>query len=206
MIDPDAVDWAKMEGLIPAIVQDRTGVVRMLGYMNRAALLATLHSGFVTFFSRSKGRLWVKGETSGNRLALAAIRVDCDSDSLLVTADALGPTCHQGTTACFGDVERPFFPAGLEAIVAARAGEDPERSYTSRLLDDGVRRIAQKVGEEGVEVALAATAGNFDDLIAEAADLAFHLTVLLAACGKGWTDVTAELERRHLERSATASS
>jgi phosphoribosyl-ATP pyrophosphohydrolase/phosphoribosyl-AMP cyclohydrolase len=206
MIDPNAVDWDKMDGLVPAIVQDRQGLVRMLGYLNRAALQTTLDSGFVTFFSRSKRRLWMKGESSGNRLALVAIRADCDRDALLITADAKGPTCHAGEASCFGVTEGQFFPAGLESVVAARAGDDPDHSYTARLFNQGVKRIAQKVGEEGVETALAATSGDGDELVAEAADLAFHLTVLLRACGKSWADIGHELERRHSERIATASS
>ena len=205
MIDPDRLDWAKQDGLIPAIVQDRTGLVRMLGYMNRAALDATIASGFVTFFGRSKQRLWVKGESSGNRLRLIDMSADCDRDALLVRADPDGPTCHTGTTSCF-DGTFLFFPIGLEAIVEARAAADPASSYTARLAGDGIKRMAQKVGEEGVEVALAAVQGDREELIGEAADLAFHLTLLLLARGLAWADISAELERRHRDRSATASS
>ena len=205
MIDPESLDWTKMAGLIPAIVQDRAGTVRMLGYLDRAALEATLATGCVTFFSRSKGRLWVKGETSGNRLLLRGIAADCDGDALLITADAAGPTCHRGDASCFG-ASGPFFPSALEAIVDARAGEDPSVSYTARLLEEGIKRVAQKVGEEGVETALAAVSGDADELVAEAADLVFHLIVLLKASGRSWSDVAGELERRHKARSATASS
>ena len=205
MIDPDTLDWAKGDGLIPAIVQDRERQVRMLGYMNRDALVATLGTGFVTFFSRSKGRLWCKGETSGNRLRLRSIATDCDGDALLVVADADGPTCHTGAASCFVG-ESAFFPAGLERIVADRATADTAESYTARLLADTPHRAAQKVGEEGVEVALAAVAGNRDDLVSEAADLAFHLTILLHRNDLCWADVSDELDRRHRERMATASS
>lgn len=204
MIDVESLDWAKMGGLIPAIIQDRSHRVRMLGYMDRAALAATIERGLVTFYSRSKGRLWTKGESSGNRLAVASIGADCDGDALLLTVDAEGPTCHLGTTSCFASSEGSFFPAGLEAVVAERSGEDPANSYTARLLHEGVKRIAQKVGEEGVETALAAASGDADDLVAEAADLAYHLTVLLRACGREWADVERELERRHSRSSETA--
>lgn len=203
MIDPDRLDWAKQDGLIPAIVQDHTGLVRMLGYMNRAALEATLASGFMTFFSRSKQRLWVKGESSGNRLRLIDLSADCDRDALLVRAEPDGPTCHTGTRSCF-DGAGPFFPSSLEAIVEARAAADPTSSYTARMTGDGIKRMAQKVGEEGVEVALAAVQGDRDELIGEAADLAFHLTLLLQARGLAWADISAELERRHRDKSATA--
>ena len=205
MIDPDRLDWAKGDGLIPVIVQDRAGLVRMLGYMNREALEATLASDFVTFFSRSKKRLWVKGDSSGNRLRLIDLAADCDNDALLVRADPEGPTCHTGTASCF-PTSPPFFPSGLEAIIRSRASADPATSYTARLAGDGVKRMAQKVGEEGVEVALAAVQGDRDELLGEAADLAFHLTLLLQAKGLSWDDISVELERRHLDRSATASS
>jgi phosphoribosyl-ATP pyrophosphohydrolase/phosphoribosyl-AMP cyclohydrolase len=205
MIDPDQLDWVKDGGLVPSIVQDRIGMVRMLGYMNRAALDATIASGFVTFFSRSKQRLWVKGESSGNRLRLIDLAADCDRDALLVRVDPEGPTCHTGIDSCFMGAG-PFFPSGLEAIVEARAAADPASSYTARLAREGIKRMAQKVGEEGVEVALAAVQGEREDLIGEATDLAFHLTLLMQARGLAWADISAELERRHRDRNATASS
>jgi phosphoribosyl-ATP pyrophosphohydrolase/phosphoribosyl-AMP cyclohydrolase len=205
MTDPGQLDWAKGDGLIPTIIQDRTGMVRMLGYMDRAALEATLSSGFVTFFSRSKQRLWVKGERSGNRLRLIDLASDCDRDTLLVRVDADGPTCHTGTTSCFGGA-MPFFPGRLEAIVQLRSRANPVSSYTARLARDGIKRIAQKVGEEGVEVALAAVQGEREELIGEVADLAFHLTLLLQESGLNWAEIAAQLERRHLDRSDTASS
>jgi phosphoribosyl-ATP pyrophosphohydrolase/phosphoribosyl-AMP cyclohydrolase len=196
----DALAWDKMDGLLPAIVQDdATGQVLMLGYMNRDALAATLESGFVTFFSRSKGRLWRKGETSGNRLALVSALPDCDADALLVRAIPEGPTCHRGTPSCFGaeGARGIGFLARLARIVHDRAGADPKASYTARLLAEGLPRIAQKVGEEGVELALAAISRDRDGCIEEAADLVYHLIVLMEAKGFGWTDVTATLAERH---------
>lgn len=208
MIDPDALDWAKMDGLLPAIVQDIAGEVRMLGYMDRAALDATLRDRLVTFYSRSRGGPWRKGETSGNRLELVDIAMDCDRDSLLVTARPIGPTCHTGTQSCFGVQGPPGtgFIATLADIVSVRAGCDPTQSYTARLLADGIKRVAQKVGEEGVEVALAAVAGDAEEVAGEAADLVYHLTVLLEASGSDWGAVIAELKRRHEPSKATASS
>ncbi|QIK95519.1 bifunctional phosphoribosyl-AMP cyclohydrolase/phosphoribosyl-ATP diphosphatase HisIE [Sphingomonas sp. HDW15A] len=205
MIDLDSLDWSKSDGLLPAIVQDAEGMVRMLGYMDRAALKATIEAGFVTFLSRSKSRLWVKGETSGNRLRLRSVAADCDNDALLIRADPEGPTCHTGAPSCFGS-SPPFFPGGLERVVRARAAAGSSESYTSRLAAEGRSRIAQKVGEEGVEVALAAVSGDRDELVSEAADLAFHLTLLLSERGIDWREVSEELERRHRERTATASS
>ena len=209
MIDPDTLDWAKMDGLIPAIAQDSvSGEVRMLGYCNRDALDATIRTRVATFFSRSRGALWVKGETSGNRLELVDIRTDCDRDSILLLVRPHGPTCHLGTASCFGGEGPPGvgFVATLAEIIVARATADPAQSYTARLFADGVKRIAQKVGEEGVETALAAVAGGRAELESEAADLVFHLTLLLEASGSSWEKVVAELRRRHLASSATASS
>ncbi|MDQ3074417.1 MAG: bifunctional phosphoribosyl-AMP cyclohydrolase/phosphoribosyl-ATP diphosphatase HisIE [Pseudomonadota bacterium] len=198
-----------MDGLVPAVVQDAaSGEVRMLGYMDRAALDATLRDGLVTFHSRSRGGLWRKGETSGNLLDLIEIRTDCDRDALLILAQPRGPTCHMGTPSCFGEQGAPGtgFIAALAATVAERAAGDPATSYTARLVGEGIKRIAQKVGEEGVEVALAATAGDAAELTAEAADLVYHLTVLLEASGASWETVIAELKRRHAPSSVTVSS
>ncbi len=197
---PDRLDWTKGNGLVPVIVQHwRDGRVLMLGYMNREALDATLASGKVTFFSRSKQRLWTKGETSGNTLELKAIHTDCDADALLVQAQPNGPTCHLGTDSCFGDVSEPelAFLGRLDALVARRHAELPEGSYTTRLFDAGVRRIAQKVGEEGVETALAAVAEENDALVGEAADLVYHLLVLLRARNLGLDAVCERLHERH---------
>ena len=209
MIDPVTLDWAKMDGLVPAIAQDAaTGEVRMLGYCNRAALEATLATRVVTFFSRSRGDLWVKGETSGNRLELVDARADCDSDAILLLVRPIGPTCHTGTDSCFGDAGPPGagFIATLAQTIADRAAADPADSYTARLLAQGIKRIAQKVGEEGVETALAAVAGDSAELESEAADLVYHLLVLLEASGSSLDKVVAELRRRHLASSATASA
>lgn len=196
----DNLAWDKMDGLLPAIVQDAsTGEVRMLGYMNRDALAATIETGKVTFYSRSKQRLWVKGETSGNVLETVSVAADCDDDALLVTARPKGPTCHKGSASCFGDeaVQGTGFLAALGAIVAERATASAEESYTRRLLDKGIKRIAQKVGEEGVETALAATAGDPAEVHSETADLLYHLTVLLEASGSDWQAVMDVLKDRH---------
>jgi phosphoribosyl-AMP cyclohydrolase / phosphoribosyl-ATP pyrophosphohydrolase len=193
-------DFAKGDGLVPAIIQHaRTGEVLMLGYMDEAALAKTRESGLVTFFSRSKQRLWTKGETSGDTLALVDLKIDCDNDTLLVRALPAGPTCHTGTTSCFGNEVVPSlgFLAELDALVASRHAERPEGSYTTKLFDGGIRRIAQKVGEEGVETALAAVAQDDDALIGEAADLVFHLMVALRARGIGFDAVAAKLASRH---------
>ena len=194
------LDWSKGDGLLPAIVQHAlTGEVLMLGYMNAEALQATQRTGRVTFFSRSKQRLWTKGESSGHVLALASIRVDCDADTLLVAAIPHGPTCHTGTSSCFGQSVRPplGFLAELDALVAQRHAERPEGSYTTKLFEGGVRRIAQKVGEEGVETALAGAAQGDEELLGEAADLVFHLTVLLRSRGLSLADVANLLAARH---------
>jgi phosphoribosyl-ATP pyrophosphohydrolase/phosphoribosyl-AMP cyclohydrolase len=200
MSETDKLDWDKVDGLMPAVVQDAgTGRVLMLGYMNAEALEKTRATGHVTFFSRSKQRLWTKGETSGHSLELVRLRADCDGDTLLVEAVPHGPTCHLGTDTCFGDDFAPpaGFLAQLERIVAARRGTDPQASYTARLLARGVKRCAQKVGEEGVEVALAAAAGDTDELVGESADLLYHLLVVLAASDVSLEEVLAELQRRH---------
>ncbi|HEV7122184.1 MAG TPA: bifunctional phosphoribosyl-AMP cyclohydrolase/phosphoribosyl-ATP diphosphatase HisIE [Rhodanobacter sp.] len=200
--DTSRLDWPKGNGLLPAIVQHwLTGEVLMLGYMNAEALAQTQASGRVTFYSRSRQRLWTKGESSGHVLALKSIRIDCDADSLLIRADPHGPTCHLGTSSCFGDsadVRPPLgFLAELDALVAQRHAERPEGSYTSRLFDSGIRRIAQKVGEEGVETALAAVAQCDEELLGEAADLLFHLTVALRARGLSLGDAVGVLSDRH---------
>jgi phosphoribosyl-ATP pyrophosphohydrolase/phosphoribosyl-AMP cyclohydrolase len=198
--DIGTLAWEKMSGLIPAVVQDgRTLQLLMLGYMDEEALRRTLATGFVTFFSRSKGRLWQKGETSGNRLAVRGVFADCDADALLVQAEPEGPTCHLGTVSCFSeeDAGGVGWLARLARIVRQRAVEDGEGSYTARLLREGPLRIAQKVGEEGVELALAGAARDRDACIEEAADLIYHLTVLMEARGFGWEDVTARLRARH---------
>ena len=203
--DVNRIDWAKGGGLVPAIVQHaESGEVLMLGYMNAEALTATQASGFVTFWSRSRQRLWRKGETSGHVLALVSVRADCDQDALLVRAIPHGPTCHTGTSSCFGaDVRPPLgFLAELDALVASRYTARPAHSYTTKLFESGTRRIAQKVGEEGVEAALAAVAQGDAELLGEAADLLFHLTVLLRARGLSLADAARVLAARHAARGS----
>jgi phosphoribosyl-ATP pyrophosphohydrolase/phosphoribosyl-AMP cyclohydrolase len=198
--DLDSLAWDKMDGgLLPAVVQDaRSGLVLMLGYVNREALAATLDQGFVTFYSRSKARLWRKGETSGNRLKLIEVRGDCDDDAILILAGPEGPTCHTGTKSCFtSEAAGPGWLGELSRIVASRARAGGEQSYTARLLGEGVPKIAQKVGEEGVEVALAAVTRGNDGLAEEAADLLYHLSVLMEAKGLAWEEVTSVLRARH---------
>jgi phosphoribosyl-ATP pyrophosphohydrolase/phosphoribosyl-AMP cyclohydrolase len=200
MIDVGTLDWDKMDGLIPAIVQDAaSGEVRMLGYMDRAALDATIADKLVTFHSRSRGGPWRKGETSGNLLDVVDIRKDCDRDALLILATPRGPTCHTGSDSCFGDDGAPGlgFIGSLERTIASRVGVDPATSYTAKLLAEGPARAAQKVGEEGVETALAGRCGDDAELTSEAADLVYHLTVLLKARGLVWADIVAELKKRH---------
>ncbi|MEO8670272.1 MAG: bifunctional phosphoribosyl-AMP cyclohydrolase/phosphoribosyl-ATP diphosphatase HisIE [Tahibacter sp.] len=206
-LDVAALDWAKGNGLLPAIVQDvRSGCVLMQGYMNAEALQVTLQTQQVTFWSRSKQRLWTKGETSGNTLRLQSIRADCDLDSILVVAEPQGPTCHRGTQSCFGDEHTPVFSflATLDGLIALRERERPAGSYTTRLFDDGLRRIAQKVGEEGVETALAAVVQDDDALLGEAADLIFHLAVLLRARGLDLEAAIEVLRKRHATDSKPA--
>jgi len=201
------LDFAKSGGLIPAIVQHAaSGAVLMLGFMDREALRATLDRRRVVFYSRSKARLWEKGETSGNHLVLEDVRADCDADALLVTAWPQGPVCHTGTRTCFGDgpftaAERLVFLATLQRIIEQRIAERPDGSYTARLYAEGSKRIAQKVGEEGLEVALAGVAEADDKLVGEAADLLFHLLLLLKARSLPLERVVAELEARHAERT-----
>jgi phosphoribosyl-AMP cyclohydrolase / phosphoribosyl-ATP pyrophosphohydrolase len=201
------LDWGKGNGLIPAIVQHaQTGQVLMLGYMNRDALVATVESREVTFFSRSKGRLWVKGESSGNKLQLVSVVPDCDDDTLLVLAIPVGPTCHLGTQSCFGDTvaakaQQVSFLAKLEDVIAQRIADKPDGSYTARLWSEGPTRIAQKVGEEGVEVALAAATQADDRLVGESADLLFHLLLLLKSRNLSLAQAVQELEQRHTAKA-----
>jgi phosphoribosyl-ATP pyrophosphohydrolase len=196
-IEPSALDWTKGDGLLPVIVQDAGNLrVLMLGYMNREALDATLASRRVTFFSRSKQRLWTKGESSGHVLELVSVEADCDNDTLLVLAHPQGPTCHLQRPSCFPSAPSAFL-SDLDALVAQRDRERPVDSYTTRLFDDGVRRIAQKVGEEGVETALAAVAQDETALLGESADLLYHLTVLLRARGLSLADAVDVLRQRH---------
>ena len=204
--DIETLDWDKNAGLIPAVIEDAvSGRVLMLAYMNREALQKTLETKRVTFFSRSKGRLWTKGETSGNFLNLVDLAADCDKDTLLVTVNAEGPACHLGTTSCFGDLQSRWqFLRDLEVLLASRKGADPATSYTASLYARGTKRIAQKVGEEGVETALAATVHDREELRNEAADLVYHLLVLLQAENLELADVIDILRERHAAREAKA--
>jgi len=197
VFDPSQLDWSKGDGMLPAIVQHAaTGVVLMLGFMNYEALSRTLETKRVTFFSRTKQRLWTKGETSGHWLDVVNVSADCDADTLLVLARPAGPVCHTGAATCFPESARPFL-ATLDALIESRARARPEGSYTTKLFDAGVRRIAQKVGEEGVETALAAVAQDDDALLDESADLLYHLLVLLRARGLGLSDMVERLQKRH---------
>lgn len=194
--------WDKMNGLIPAIVQDAfDGRVLMQGYMNRDALRLTFESGQVTFWSRSRETLWTKGETSGHYLDLVDIHPDCDADCLLIRARQEGPTCHLGLDTCF-DMESKVMPelaflADLEQVIAKRDEERPAGSYTTSLLESGIKRIAQKVGEEGVETALAAAAGEDDEVLNESADLIYHLMVLLRSRQLDLGSLVEVLKTRH---------
>jgi phosphoribosyl-AMP cyclohydrolase / phosphoribosyl-ATP pyrophosphohydrolase len=205
-VTPDQVRtlaWDKGEVLLPAIVQHaRTGQVLMFAFMNREALDRTLSTGRAVFFSRSRGRLWTKGETSGHYLNVVDVSTDCDADAILVLADPLGPTCHKGTESCFADaattdVQPLSFLRVLEATIANRMAEKPAGSYTARLVAEGPGRIAQKIGEEGVETALAAVTRDDAGLLAECADLVYHLVVLLKSRGLDLGDLVAELRARH---------
>jgi phosphoribosyl-ATP pyrophosphohydrolase/phosphoribosyl-AMP cyclohydrolase len=194
------IDWKKNSGLVPAIVQDAATLqVLMLGYMDAAALKKTLRSKRVTFFSRSKQRLWTKGESSKNFLHLVDIKVDCDNDTLLVTARPDGPTCHRGTVSCFGDsgASGVGFLAQLEQTIVDRIKSGDKKSYTVRLAKEGVARVAQKVGEEGVETALAALKNDKKEFAGEAADLLYHLIVLLRVKKMSLADALAVLQKRH---------
>lgn len=197
--DSAVVDFAKGSGLVPVIVQDRkTLQVLMLAYMSEAALDETRASGEATFFSRSRNALWRKGETSGNRMQVTSIAADCDGDTLLLSVEPAGAACHRGTTSCFGDAVAPGIGrlGALERTIAERARAGGADSGTARLLKAGAKRVSQKVGEEGVECALAGAAGDIEELCREAADLLYHLGVLLHARGLSYDDVMRVLEAR----------
>ncbi|HET9693285.1 MAG TPA: bifunctional phosphoribosyl-AMP cyclohydrolase/phosphoribosyl-ATP diphosphatase HisIE [Steroidobacteraceae bacterium] len=198
--------WDKGNGLLPAVIQDaRTGRVLMLGYMNQESLRRTLDTRRVVFYSRSRNALWTKGETSGHYLEVVDVSADCDADTLLVLAHPLGPTCHKGTETCFANAASPAaaqvaFLCSLEATIARRIAESPEGSYTARLYASGIGRIAQKVGEEGVETALAAVTREDGELLGECADLLYHLLVLLKARSLTLEQVVQELASRHASK------
>ena len=204
--DIESLAWDKQQDMLPAIVQHATsGTVLMLAYMNREALRATLERGVAVFYSRSRQRLWEKGETSGNSLRVTGVRCDCDRDTLLVSALPSGPVCHTGAATCFGDnaesgfATLPFLPE-LEQIIDERiAGGDAGASYTASLHAKGPRHVAQKVGEEGLEVALAAVDESDARLVSESADLLFHLLVLLRSRALSIQDVAGELRARHTD-------
>ncbi len=216
-LDPATVDWEKGQGLLPAIVQDaRSGHVLMLGYMNREALEQTLATRRVTFFSRSRATLWTKGETSGHWLDLVEVVMDCDADTLLLLAHPNGAICHRGTQTCFDPLSpepgtpesesvesgaQPQFSelATLDATIAQRLRDRPAGSYTTRLIEQGALRVAQKVGEEGVETALAGAAQSVEQLEQEAADLLYHLGVLLQVRGSSLASVMDVLRTRRLK-------
>jgi phosphoribosyl-ATP pyrophosphohydrolase/phosphoribosyl-AMP cyclohydrolase len=197
--DLNHLQFDPVTGLIPAIIQDdQTGRVLMLGYMNQEALDLTRSTGKVTFFSRSKQRLWTKGETSGHFLSFRGVSTDCDSDSLLIKAIPEGPTCHEGYDTCFREVnEQDDFISVLERLIADRKLNPKEGSYTTVLFKSGIQKIAQKVGEEAVETILEAQTGNKDNLVYESSDLIYHLLVLLHEKGSSWQEVVDQLKKKH---------
>jgi phosphoribosyl-ATP pyrophosphohydrolase/phosphoribosyl-AMP cyclohydrolase len=195
--DAAAIDWNKQDGLVAAVAQDADTLrVLMLGWMDREALSLTISTRRATFYSRTRQRLWMKGESSGNVLDVVDLQLDCDGDTVLLLVRPRGPTCHLGRVSCFPDAPGDFLGT-LDALVAQREQERPDGSYTTRLFDGGVRRIAQKVGEEGVETALAGVAQEDAALLGESADLLFHLVVLLRARGLSLKDAVAVLRERH---------
>jgi phosphoribosyl-AMP cyclohydrolase / phosphoribosyl-ATP pyrophosphohydrolase len=203
------LDWDKGGGMLPAVIQDAgSGAVLMLGYMTREALAATQTTGRVTFWSRRKRRLWTKGETSGHFLELKRIAVDCDGDTLLILAEPKGPACHKGTATCWGEnapqsaAQQVAFLGALEQVIAERIVTRPAGSYTAKLLAEGTRRIAQKVGEEGLELALAGVAQSDQEIVGEAADLLYHMLLLLRVKGLSLSQVIVELEARHAKHRA----
>ena len=199
-INVDEVDWKKGDGLVPAVIQNaQNGQILMLGYMDQAALNQTLKNGKVTFFSRSKNRLWTKGETSGDWLAYVKGEIDCDADTILIQARPHGPVCHTGSISCFNDIapDNTQFLGQLGLLIAERHAAMPADSYTASLFADGKARIAQKVGEEGVELALARMKDNQTEIANETADLLFHVMVLLQDAGLTLGDVIKVLEERY---------
>ena len=192
--------WQKMDDLLPAIIQHAaTGAILMQGYMSQESLAVTLSTGKATFFSRSKQALWVKGETSGNFLNIQQVLSDCDQDSLLIACTPIGPSCHLGTESCFPEqkLTQQNFLSQLEQVIASKKEDDPKESYTAHLFSRGTTKMAQKVGEEGVEVALAAVAETKEDLLGECADLFYHTLVLLADQKIDLSEVMAVLQQRH---------
>lgn len=199
MIQFEEFDLSKLnDGLVPAIIQDaNTLKVLMLGYMNREAYNITVESGKVTFYSRTRKALWTKGETSGNYLTVKEIYKDCDSDTILIKAYPCGPTCHRGTTSCFDTPQEEGFIRKLQGVIQERHQQMPENSYTTKLFIKGVKKIAQKVGEEAVETVVEAVDGNRSRFIYEASDMVYHLLVLLEQMGCSIEDLEKELILRH---------
>ena len=195
------IDFSKLDGLVPCVVQDAiTRHVLMVGFMNQEAYEKTLLEKRVTFFSRTKQRLWTKGETSGNYLDLVDIKVDCDNDTLLVKAKPNGPTCHTGADTCFNESNDDWSLEALEAIIKDRKANPKAGSYTNSLFDKGINKVAQKVGEEAVELVIEAKDDNRDLFLGEAADLMFHYLVLLTAKGFSLNDVLEILKKRHQQK------
>ncbi len=195
-----SIDFDKMDGLVPAIIQDAdTAKVLMLGFMNREAYDKTVETGKVTFYSRTRKRLWTKGEESGNFLHVVSVKADCDRDTLLIQVHPVGPVCHTGTDTCWGEKnEQPvMFLKELQDFINVRHTEMPEGSYTTSLFRSGVNKMAQKVGEEAVETVIEACNGTDDRLIYESADLLYHLIVLLTSKGYSIEDIARELKERH---------
>ncbi|MDP4173046.1 MAG: bifunctional phosphoribosyl-AMP cyclohydrolase/phosphoribosyl-ATP diphosphatase HisIE [Bacteroidota bacterium] len=205
MIDSSKLDFNKLNGLIPAIINDvNTDKVLMLGFMNKEALEKTVETGFVTFFSRTKNRLWTKGETSGNFLKLVSIKADCDLDSLLISADPVGNTCHNGNYSCFGIEKHDSnakgeldFLSDLFSLIKTRKKELPENSYTTKLFQRGTNRIIQKVGEEAIETVIAAKNRDKFEIVNEVSDLVYHLFVMLAEQDIEFSEIVSNLEKRH---------
>ena len=195
------IDFEKMSGLIPAIIQDAvTSKVLMLGYMNEDAYNQTIDTGFVTCFSRSRQKLWVKGETSGNYLKLVSINIDCDNDALLIKVHPQGPVCHKGTDTCWSEsneYQPIMFLSFIQDFIEKRYKEMPEGSYTTSLFKEGLNRMAQKVGEEALEMVIEAVNGTDDRLIYEGSDMLYHLIVLLTSKGLRIEDLAKELQTRH---------
>lgn len=192
------INYAKLNGLVPCVVQDaRTSRVLMLGFMNEDAYKKTLSEKRVTFYSRTKQRLWTKGETSGNFLELVDILIDCDNDTLLIKANPKGPACHTGADTCFNEVNDSWTVSSLEAVIRERKNNPKEGSYTNSLLNSGINKVAQKVGEEAVELIIEAKDNNKDLFLNEAADLMYHYLVLLTAKGYTLSDVNKILKERH---------
>lgn len=203
MIDVNELDWDKGDGLLPAIIQDSiTKQILMLGYMNKESLEKTLETEHVTFFSRSKKNLWVKGETSGNYLDFVSAEIDCDQDTILIQATPCGPTCHTGTVSCFNNDKGSsvLFLKQLGDLIKERNKERPEGSYTTQLFEEGQSRIAQKVGEEGVELSLAHMKNDKEEILNESADLLFHTLVLLENADLSLDEVCEVLKQRHASK------